>query len=68
MWNLKYNVSELVCETETASWDTELTAGCQRGGAERAGVSRLKLLCTHSGETGATAQHREPCSVPCDKP
>ena len=40
-WNLKYDTSELTCETETASPRGQ-TRGCGEGGGAESGVSRRK--------------------------
>ena len=44
MWNLKYDISELIYETETSDSQTQGTdCGCQGGGREKIHIGSLGL-------------------------
>ena len=63
MWNLKYDRSERIYETER-----EQACGCCGGGTEwEFEVSRCKLLHIEWVNSEVLRQHREPEAMSCDK-
>ena len=71
MWNLEYDISERIYETETHRHG-EQTCGCQREGAwgrEGLGVwdEQMQTNMYRMDKQDPTVQHGELCSMPCDK-
>ena len=72
MWNLKYDINELIYETETDS-QTENRLVVAKGdeGQGRDGVwgqQMQTVMYRMDKQQGPTVQHKELYSVSCDKP
>ena len=73
MWNLKYDTNELIYKTETGSqtWRTVLRLSGGDGAGEGWTGSlgqQIQMIIYRIDKQGPTVQHRELCSVSCDKP
>ena len=70
MQNLKCDANELIYETDSQTIEDRLAKGEETGKEKDwgPGISRCKLLDRQNGKTSSPCEHREPCSISCDKP